>query len=51
MTVVLDTGVVGRVCHPKRKQNQAVGRWLAELLQQGPERARVLHRGLPEIAD
>jgi len=48
MTVVLDTGVVGRVCHPKKKENQAVARWLAELLEQGPERARVV---LPEIAD
>jgi hypothetical protein len=41
----------GRVCHPKKKENQAVGRSRAKLLEQGPERARVVHRGLPEIAD
>ncbi len=48
MKFVLDTGILGRLCHPNKKQNKPVSRWLAELLDGGPEVAEIV---LPEIAD
>jgi len=48
MNLVLDTGLLGRLVHPKRKQNQPVIRWLERLLDDFRDTVRVY---LPEIAD
>lgn len=48
MNLVLDTGILGRLCHPRQKQNQPVAEWLARRLSSDSEVAEVF---LPEIAD
>jgi predicted nucleic acid-binding protein len=48
MTFVLDTGILGRLCHPHVAQHQRLTEWLAEVLSQRPRGARLI---LPEIAD
>lgn len=48
MNLVLDTGILGRLCHPRQKRNQPVAEWLARLLSRDSEDAEVF---LPEIAD
>jgi predicted nucleic acid-binding protein len=46
--LLLDTGILGRLCHPRQKQNRPVADWLAHLLDQGSEQVQVF---VPEIAD
>ncbi len=48
MNLLLDTGVLGQLCHPRQEQNRPVTEWLARLLDQGSEKWQVF---LPEIAD
>ena len=49
MNLVLDTGILGQLCHPHQKQSQPIVDWLAELLG-GTEAGRV-KVCLPEICD
>lgn len=46
MRLVLDTGILGQICHPKPAANHAVAAWLERVLERG-EHAVIL----PEIAD
>ena len=46
--ILLDTGILGQLCHPRRKQNQPVTQWLHKILYEHDEDASVL---LPELAD
>lgn len=46
--LLLDTGILGQLCHPNRDVNRAVGQWLTNLLVQ---RAEDFEVGLPEICD
>ena len=46
--LLLDTGILGQLCHPRRKQNQPVTLWLLKLLDEHASDVRVF---LPEIAD
>lgn len=48
MNLVLDTGVLGKLCHPKAPKNRHVVSWLAGLLEQEDQEYQVF---LPEIAD
>ena len=48
MTLLLDTGILGKLCHPKPVQNRPVAEWLANLLERDDESLRVF---IPEIAD
>ncbi len=48
MQLVLDTGVLGQLCHPNKDQNRPVSLWMANLLRDHADRIQVL---LPEIAD
>lgn len=47
MNILLDTGILGAICHPKNDQNQEVAKWLESLLL----RAGNFTVFLPEIAD
>ena len=46
--ILLDTGILGRLCHPRREQNQPVTHWLLKILNEPTSDVRVI---LPEIAD
>ncbi len=48
MRILLDTGVLGQLCHPRRKQNQPVTQWLLNILGEYSTDVQVF---LPEIAD
>lgn len=48
MNLLLDTTILGRLCHPKQAQNKPVAQWLAGLLASEDEDLRVF---VPEIAD
>jgi predicted nucleic acid-binding protein len=48
MTLVLDTGILGQLCHPNKRQNRPVTVWLEQMLEQTDADVRVC---LPEIAD
>lgn len=48
MNLLLDTGILGRLVHPKRSQNRPVSRWMERLLGEFGDRVQV---SLPEIAD
>jgi hypothetical protein len=48
MRLVLDTGILGRLCHPGKEQNRPVAEWLSRLLAAGGEDVQVL---VPEICD
>ena len=48
MQILLDTGILGQLCHPRRRQNRPVTNWLLEILEKHGEYVRVF---VPEIAD
>lgn len=48
MRLLIDTGVLGRLCHPKKAHNQPVVQWLTNLLSKGDESVAVY---VPEICD
>ncbi|MBX3439799.1 MAG: PIN domain-containing protein [Planctomycetaceae bacterium] len=48
MNLLLDTAILGKLVHPKRRQNQLVSRWMERLLEQFANNVQVF---LPEIAD
>jgi predicted nucleic acid-binding protein len=48
MNLLLDTGILGRLCHPRRAANRAVTQWLSDLLADPTSELDVF---LPEIAD
>ena len=48
MNLVLDSGVLGQLCHPHSAKNRPVAAWLAELLRAHGAQVQV---HLPEIAD
>jgi len=46
--LLLDTGILGKFCHPNQQQNRPVADWLHGLLLSGRESIQVF---VPEIAD
>ena len=48
MQLLLDTGILGQLCHPRRKQHQPVTNWLLNILNEHSTKVQVF---LPEIAD
>jgi predicted nucleic acid-binding protein len=48
MNLVLDTGVLGQLCHLKPPENFRVSQWLSSLLDRERE---LVHVFIPEIAD
>ncbi len=48
MKLLLDTGPLGQLCHPRKDQNRPISEWLARLLRSGDESFQV---SVPEIAD
>ena len=48
MKLLLDTGPLGQLCHPRKDQNRPIAEWLAKLLHSGDESFQV---SVPEIAD
>lgn len=48
MNLVLDTGVLGQLCHPRGVRNRPIVEWLVGLLRQIETPVRVF---IPEIAD
>jgi len=48
MNLVLDTGILGQLCHPSKTQNRPVAEWLAQTLRHNDVRTAVF---IPEIAD
>ncbi len=48
MKLLLDTGPLGQLCHPRKDQNRPIAEWLARLLHAGDESVQV---SVPEIAD
>lgn len=48
MNLVLDTGILGQLCHLKPPQNLRVSQWLFDLLDRERE---LVHVFIPEIAD
>ncbi len=46
--ILLDTGILGQLCHPSRNQNRPVTEWLQKLLDEHAPDVRVF---LPELAD
>ena len=48
MNLLLDTGILGQLCHPRKKQNRPVTEWLSKLLKQP---AQDFLAFVPEIAD
>jgi predicted nucleic acid-binding protein len=48
MNLLLDTGILGKLCHPNRRVNLPVEQWLESLLVSAIDRVRVIE---PEIAD
>jgi len=48
MNLLLDTGILGRLCHPRQRKNRAVAQWLVQLLRDAAGGVRVF---IPEIAD
>ena len=48
MNLLLDTGILGRLCHPRKKENRPVAEWLSQLLMSEVEGLQVF---VPEIAD
>lgn len=47
MILLLDTGILGSLCHPNREESRPVVKWLESLLA-SPHHARII---LPEMAD
>lgn len=48
MNLVLDTGILGQLCHPGNAKNQAVCQWLSALLDSEDSDLQIV---LPEICD
>ena len=48
MNLLLDTGILGQICHPKKAQNKPVGDWMEHVLELGGETYRLI---LPELSD
>jgi len=48
MRILLDTGILGQLCHPRSPKNRPVARWLADILGGKSGTIEVL---VPEIAD
>ncbi len=48
MRLLLDTGILGRLCHPRIKQHRPFTAWLSQVLSRQPLDTSVV---LPEIAD
>jgi predicted nucleic acid-binding protein len=48
MNLLLDTGVLAQLCHPRKQQHQPVADWLAQLLRQGDKELEIF---VPEISD
>ena len=48
MNLLLDTGILGQLCHPRQHKNRAVAQWLVQLLRDAAGGVRVF---IPEIAD
>ncbi len=48
MKLVLDTGILGQLCHPGNEKNQAVCQWLTALLNAEDQGIQII---LPEICD
>jgi predicted nucleic acid-binding protein len=48
MNLLLDTGILGQLCHPNKDQNRPVTEWLTALLNREDILVRVF---VPEIAD
>jgi predicted nucleic acid-binding protein len=48
MKLLLDTGILGQLCHPARKTSGPVARWLSQLLTANNPLLQVI---LPEICD
>jgi predicted nucleic acid-binding protein len=48
MNLLLDTGILGQLCHPRREQNRPVVEWVAQLLSDASKDPLVF---VPEIAD
>lgn len=48
MNLLLDTGILGKLCHPNRQENQPVVLWLESLLAAPDNRVQVF---VPELAD
>jgi predicted nucleic acid-binding protein len=46
--ILLDTGILGQLCHPRREQNRPVTNWLLKILDEHASDVTVI---LPEIAD
>jgi predicted nucleic acid-binding protein len=48
MRLLIDTGILGQLCHPKKEQNRPVAEWLANRLRNCNQSTSVL---VPEICD
>jgi predicted nucleic acid-binding protein len=48
MKLLLDTGILGQLCHPRQARNRPVAEWLTRLLASGSGDLEVF---VPEIAD
>jgi predicted nucleic acid-binding protein len=48
MNLVLDTGILGQLCHPRKTQNRPVAEWLVRTLRREDTQTTVF---IPEIAD
>lgn len=48
MNLLLDTGILGQLCHPSKEKYRPVTEWLERVLIQGSESFQVF---IPEIAD
>ncbi len=48
MKFLLDTGILGQLCHPRKQQNRPVSTWLTDLLKSADENVQVF---VPEIVD
>jgi predicted nucleic acid-binding protein len=46
--LLLDTGILGRLCHPNQRQNRPVTQWLSGLLSAANSQTRII---VPEISD
>jgi len=46
MKVVLDTGILGQICHPNTEENKSIHEWFASLLDNGDTEVYI-----PEIVD
>ena len=47
MNLLLDTGILGRLCHPRKKQNRPLAEWMARILNTDVD----IQVFVPELAD